>query len=144
MRVYKKEAVMKKVYLFLLSLIAYIAIDNLWINFLMKSFYDTQLGALKNMHVSEFQIGLGVCVWALLTLGLCVFAVWGAKSYQEVLLKGALFGAIVYGVYDLTNHVGLIYWPLPLVVVDWAWGICVNAIMAAFIFHTKRWLKIAG
>ena len=135
---------MKRVMLFLLSLITYITIDNMWINFLMKSFYDEQMGVLNNMHISYVQIGLAVCVWALLTLGLCVFAVWGSKSYREVLLKGALFGLIVYGVYDLTNYVGLVNWPLSLVLVDWAWGICVNTIMAAFIFHTKKWLKIAG
>ena len=135
---------MKRILLFLLSLITYILIDNLWINFLMKSFYDTQIGVLRNLDVSYFQIGCGVCVWALLTFGLFVFVIPGARSYQQVLLRGALFGLIVYGVYDLTNYVALVHWPVSLVLVDWAWGIFVNAIMAACIFHGKKRFKIAG
>lgn len=135
---------MKKISLFLLSLLTYILTDNLWINFLMKSFYDQQIGVLRNLDVSYFQIGCGICVWALLTLGLFVFVVWGARSYREALIKGALFGTIVYGVYDLTNYVALVHWPLSLVLVDWAWGIFVNAIMAVFIFHSKKRFKIAS
>ncbi len=134
---------MKRISLFLLSLITYILIDNCWINILMKSFYDDQIGVLRNLDVSYFQIGCGVCVWALLTLGLFIFVLPGAKSYAQVMHKGAIFGAIVYGVYDLTNYVALIGWPLSLVFVDWGWGIFVNAFMAGFIFYNKKCFKIA-
>lgn len=133
---------MKKVSLFMLSLLTYILIDNLWINLVMKSFYDAQIGALRNLDVSYFQIGCGALVWALLTLGLFMFVLPGAKTYKQVVLGGALFGAIVYGVYDLTNYVALVHWPLSLVLIDWAWGVFVNALMAAFIFHSKKRFKI--
>ena len=35
---------------------------------------------------------------------------------------GALFGLVVYGVYDFTNYSTLRQWPLVLALADTAWG----------------------
>jgi uncharacterized membrane protein len=43
---------------------------------------------------------------------------------------GALFGLVVYGVYDLTNFATLAQYPLAVMFVDMAWGSVATAICA--------------
>ena len=41
---------------------------------------------------------------------------------RNVILRGALFGLVTYGTYDLTNLATLRDWPLLLTMVDLVWG----------------------
>ena len=42
-------------------------------------------------------------------------------------VRGALFGVVVYGVYDFTNYSTLRQWPFALTLVDVAWGAVASA-----------------
>ena len=46
---------------------------------------------------------------------------------------GALFGLVVYGVYDFTNYATLRQWPLVLAFADVAWGVVASAICAVAV-----------
>ena len=56
----------------------------------------------------------------------------------EALGYGALFGLVVYGVYDFTNLSTLRDWPLIVAVVDVAWGMVASAICAAVVWTVAR------
>jgi uncharacterized membrane protein len=43
---------------------------------------------------------------------------------------GALFGRVVYGVYDFTNYSTLPQWPFVLTLADVGWGMCASVVKA--------------
>ena len=54
------------------------------------------------------------------------------------LTRGALFGLVVYGVYDFTNYSTLRQWPFALALADVAWGTAATAIAAAVVRFVAR------
>ena len=58
----------------------------------------------------------------------------------EGILWGALFGLVVYGVYDLTNHALLKDWTLSMTIVDMLWGTVACGISGFIVGHLARWL----
>jgi uncharacterized membrane protein len=51
---------------------------------------------------------------------------------------GALFGLIVYGVYDFTNLATLRHYPVQLAVVDVAWGTLASALCTIAVWTAAR------
>jgi uncharacterized membrane protein len=70
-------------------------------------------------------------VYVLMIAGLWYFAVSPASDWQDAAFRGALLGAVVYGVYDFTNHALLVKYPLSFALQDWAWGILLFGVSAA-------------
>jgi len=70
-------------------------------------------------------------VYVLMIAGLWWFAVQPAKDWKVAAANGAALGALVYGVYDLTNYSTLTAWPLSYAVADWVWGSVLFATAAA-------------
>jgi uncharacterized membrane protein len=63
-------------------------------------------------------------------------AAWG-----KTVAMGALFGFFAYATYDLSNLATLRQWPLPLTLLDMAWG---TALSAAAAWAAKLALQWAG
>ena len=62
-----------------------------------------------------------------------------ATTWQAI-AWGALFGLVVYGVYDLTNRAVLEKWPMRLTLADIAWGCVLCAATSAIMRLVDRWL----
>ena len=83
-------------------------------------------------------------VWPLLALagivGIAVFVVPRAagRPISAAWRYGALFGWVLFGVYDFTNYSTLRDWPLILAVVDTVWGVTATAICAAAVWMVTR------
>lgn len=118
---------------FAISLVLLAILDYLWLGILMTSFYVTQFGDLGRIVDGKFQILYlpAIGVYLLLALGVSFFAILPGASLGTVFFRGAVLGLIVYGIYDLTNKATLVKWPLPLMVVDIAWGTLVCGLAAA-------------
>ncbi|HEY9023384.1 MAG TPA: DUF2177 family protein, partial [Burkholderiaceae bacterium] len=70
-----------------------------------------------------------VLFYVLYLLGLTVFVVAPALSGGRpghALAKGAFFGLVAYGTYDLTNQATLAGWPWTITAADLAWGAVVS------------------
>jgi uncharacterized membrane protein len=74
----------------------------------------------------------------LLRAGLALFPAPRASSVESAAAYGALFGLVVYGVYDFTNLATLRHYPLPLALVDVAWGTVAAAIGTTVVWMTTR------
>ena len=86
-------------------------------------------------------IPAALATWALLSAGLVVFVLPRAgQSLPAAALFGALFGFLVYGVYDATNMAVLRGWPLSVAVVDVCWGALLCGGCAAVLQALSRML----
>jgi len=54
-----------------------------------------------------------------------------ASTVSSAAAFGALFGLVVYGVYDFTNYSTLRQWPFVLTLADTGWGVLASAAAAA-------------
>src|SRR5262245_64954149 len=114
--------------LFLVALVSFGVLDGLWLGVLMGGFYKTQLSLIARMSGDKLAPlwGPALFVYVLLAFGIVAFVV--PRNYEEVsIARGALFGLIVYGVYDLTNLATLRAWPIVLTLIDIAWGATASA-----------------
>ncbi len=124
---------------FLISFASILLLDFLWLGLLMTSFYVRNLEPIGRFVEGKLQPqwlpALGV--YLLLSFGISRFALVDGGELVSVILRGALLGLIVYGVYDLTNMATLKSWPLPLALVDMAWG----SFLCATVAGISHWLR---
>ena len=115
---------------------AFFIIDFVWLAFIAKKFYRSQLGSLMRAKVN-FLIAGGF--YAIFTVGIVVFAVapaLEAQEWQSAMINGALFGFFTFATYDLTNLATIKDWPLSVTFVDLAWG----ATLCATTTLVSTWL----
>lgn len=108
------------------SLAALLILDGLWLGVIMKDFYRRSLAPIARTADGGLDPiwPIAALVYPVLALGLSVFVLGRARSPAEALLLGALFGAVTFAVYDLTNHATLREWRPAMTLVDIAWGAC--------------------
>ncbi len=124
---------MNKIILFFLVLIFIIAMDFIFLNLLMKGFYDKQLSSFPR----TLRLWSGLIAWALIALGAVIFVIPFAKNYPSAAMYGAIFGLVLYGVYDFSNYAILKNYTLAMTLVDWAWGTFLCTLTSIFAFFIK-------
>mgnify|MGYP003121094782 FL=1 len=105
------------------TLIAFFALDMLWLGLIARKFYANQLGSLMADSPNWL---VSIVFYAMYIVGIVFFAIRPAIEAEQVLkatLYGALFGFFCYATYDLTNLATLRDWPTKMVFVDILWGI---------------------
>lgn len=122
------------------GVVTFMLLDGLWLGLLMTGFYRERLAPIARMADGGLAPNwyAALAVYVCLGVGLAVFAVPRATSLPGALGFGALFGLLVYGVYDFTNLSTLRDWTLVLTVVDVAWGTVASAVCAAVMWVAVR------
>jgi uncharacterized membrane protein len=136
------NAVTHRFNLFLVALISLGVLDGLWLGVLMGGFYKTQLSLIARMSGDKLAPlwGPALFVYVLLAFGIVGFVV--PRNYGEVsIVRGALFGLVVYGVYDLTNLATLKSWPVALTLIDVVWGAFASAVTTWLVSIAHRVLR---
>ena len=110
-----------------------IAMDFIFLNLIMKGFYDKQLSPFPR----TLRLWSGLVAWALIALGMVVLVIPFAKDIQSAILYGAIFGFVLYGVYDFTNFAILKNYSLALTLVDLCWGTFLCTLASIFAFFIK-------
>jgi uncharacterized membrane protein len=127
--------------LYLATLIAFFAIDMVWLGFVARTLYRKHLGFL--MAASPNWIA-AIIFYLLFIVGVLVFVVLPGledNSLKTTLLRAALFGLITYGTYDLTNLATVKDWPVLITVVDMAWGTVLSVAVSFVSFMVGKWLS---
>ncbi len=127
--------------LFLVTLVAFFAIDMLWLGLIARSFYRKHLGFLMAPSTNWTA---AIIFYLLFILGILVFVVVPGlqqeQSLQTVLIRAALYGLITYATYDLTNLATLKDWPVFLTIVDMTWGTVLSLLVSFISFSAgKLW-----
>lgn len=130
-----------RIRLYLLTLLIFLGIDAVWLGLVAPGFYRSQIGHLMADSVNLPAAGL----FYLLFVGGMVFFVVGPAvgegSMRMVILRGALYGLVTYGTYDLTNFATLRDWPLLVTVVDLVWGTLLStAVSVLSVWAARRFL----
>ena len=121
--------------------VAFMVLDGVWLGLLMKNFYRQQLAPIVRLAD-----GGGIApnwpaafvVYAMLGLGIAAFVMPRAETVSAAAAYGALFGLVVYGVYDFTNYSTLRQWPFALTLADVAWGAVASALAASVVRFVAR------
>ncbi len=114
--------------------------DLLWLGWLARDYYFEQLGDLARHEGERFAPNWvsGMLVYILIPTGLLLFVLPRLQppcSLGKAWCWGALFGIVLYGVYDLTNHAVLDHWPVSIVILDLVWG----AILCGTVSVGMKW-----
>ncbi len=126
-----------------IALPLFILIDFAWIGVVMKDVYLRELGSLGRTYDGVFKPNLvaSLLAWALIPAGIVIFAVprlTADNSVLEVIGWGALFGAITYGIYDLTNLATLKDYSVKLTAIDTAWGATLSAAITLIVWLVAK------
>jgi uncharacterized membrane protein len=128
------------------TLPVFLAIDFFWLGFLMSKFYKTEMGTLSRGNSGSYETiwWAAAVVYICIPLGIILFVlprVPNGTVFPWAPIWGALYGFVLYAVYDMTNYALVDKWPLRMSLVDICWGIficgTVSTVAAYFdkLFH---------
>jgi len=133
-----------KVFLFLPPLL--FALDYVWLGIFASDLYKKELGSFLRLSGTALQpiIWAALVVYIAIPLGIMLLVLPRISADNLVgsaLLWGALYGIVVYTVYDMTNYSLLRDRPLRVALIDIGWGGLLNALGAVAAAWLDRWLK---
>lgn len=108
--------------LWIAAVVLFLLIDMVWLLWLGRSFYVSEIGDLLRQPPN---MGAAGAFYILYVTGLMVMVVWPAVqggSVGQAVLYGAILGLIAYGTYDLTNLAVMKGFTTKIAVIDMIWG----------------------
>jgi len=123
------------------GVVAFVAVDFVWIGLLANGFYRRELGPLLRMRGDNLdpRLAPAFLLYALMVAGLILFALPRARagSIVEAMAWSFVFGLIAYSVYDLTNYATLRDFSLRMAAVDMVWGGVAFALTGAAVWLVR-------
>lgn len=124
-------------------LLPFCLLDAVWLTVMGKALYKPTLG---DILLPTVNLPPAIAFYLIYPIGIMVFAVLPALrtgSPTPALIYGALFGALAYATYDLTNFATVRNWTLQITLLDIAWGAFASAVAAAASYYAARWTGLA-
>ena len=139
-------AILRNLKLLAIILPVFLLLDLTWIGIVMAGFYDREMGDLARREAGAMspRWGAAIPVYLLIPGGIVLFVRphFHVNSSQAAAFGwGAVFGFVLYGVYDLTNLAVLEKWTLPMTVADIVWGCVLCGTMSVLLRAVDRRLK---
>lgn len=132
----------KIIFLLLILMLIGFVLDGLWLGLIAKSFYQNSLVGIMNEDPlgSSARIASAVMVYVCIVGGLLYFIIFpqAAASYSKIIFQAAIYGFVLYGVYEFTNFTMVNHWPFKVVIVDLLWGIFLCSSIAASAHYLNR------
>jgi uncharacterized membrane protein len=121
----------------------FIVLDFLWLAVVGRGLYFRQLSYLAEVADGRivFNLPVGLLVQVIIGLGLTVFICLGLlidQSLGTALGIGAFAGFVLYCTYDLTNLSYIKDYPLPITLIDIAWGTIQGFLAGLYVFGLTR------
>lgn len=133
---------------FITALVLFIGIDYIWLSFLSGDLYTNGLKPLLRL-TADGKIApvlwAVILVYVFMALGVLNFVIPKVQSMVNFVnldtvtkviyaaLWGALFGFIVYAVYDFTNYGIMTNYTLKVALIDVAWGTVLSGIVSGLL-----------
>ena len=122
------------IYLYLIAIPIFFAVDMLWLVVIAKAFYRRQMESLMRSDVGW---GAAIAFYLLFVLGLTLFVILPAyvsHSFARAFFTGGFFGLVSYATYDLTNLATLKGFSRRLAIVDMTWGTVLACIVSSLTY----------
>lgn len=119
--------------LWIAAAVLFLVIDMVWLLWLGRSFYVSEIGDLLRQPPN---FGAAGAFYVLYVTGLMVMVVWPAVqggSVGQAVLQGAVLGLVAYGTYDLTNLAVMKGFTTRIAVIDMAWGTALTGAVAGIV-----------
>ncbi len=123
---------------YLVALVVFLAVDALWLGVIAKDFFLSQLGPVLPLTLL---VAPALVFYFLFAAAIVFFAVEPALkcgSLRSAIMRGAFFGLVTYGAYDLTNHATIVNWPVIVTVVDMTWGSFLTAVVSLLTYLVAK------
>lgn len=129
--------------LYLITFLAFLGIDSLWLGVVAPAFYRSQIGFIM---ADEPNFIAAALFYLIFIFGMVYFVVEPCvrkgKTLSQTALRGAIFGLVTYATYDLTNHATLANWPVLMTVVDMTWGTTLSTLVTLVsVWVGKRFVR---
>ena len=133
---------------FVVSYIAYVALNVAWFSVLMKNFYLEKFAGVLN--VSNVKLGtyfkifsnphlLIALAWALVVIGMIWCALPYSKgNYQRAFISGAIYGLIVSGSHQILSFALIANWPIEALYCGVPWMMFVCAAVTVVALYTAE------
>lgn len=123
-----------------------LVIDLVWLGVVMKNFYAQEIGDLMRRNDAGLtpRWGPAAMVYSLIPAGLVMFVrplLGDDSSLWLTFAWGAVFGLVLYGVYDFTNLAVLENWTYRVTLADVAWGGVLCGTSSLLMRLLEGWLK---
>lgn len=109
------------------TLMSLLVLDGIWVGFVAKKFYASQIGFLYRESVLWVPIILFYLIYA---FAITYFVISPSNTKTEVIIRGLILGFTAYMTYDLVNYATIANFPLKMVLVDLSWGTIMTTISA--------------
>ncbi|MEM1412303.1 MAG: DUF2177 family protein [Pseudomonadota bacterium] len=129
---------MKLAIAYLVSLLAFVLIDLVWINLVV---IDTYRQFVDGWIIERPRLGAAVAFYLVYAAGLVLLAVRPALRENDAAVawaNGALLGGFAYGTYALTNYAMFTDWAFHLVWTDMIWGVVLSSLVSFIGFRVVR------
>jgi uncharacterized membrane protein len=126
--------------LYVFILLPFCLLDGVWLTVMGNLLYKPTLG---DILLPSLNAPPAVAFYLMFPVGLLVFAALPAVktgSVSPAIIYGALFGAIAYATYDLTNYATLRNWTLTITLLDIAWGAFASGIAATVAYYGAKFI----
>jgi uncharacterized membrane protein len=113
-------------------------LDAVWLSLMGPRLYKPTLGDILLANVN---VPAAFVFYLIYPIGILVFATLPALkagSVAPALIYAALFGALAYATYDLTNQATLRNWTLQLTLADVTWGAIASGLAGAASYYATR------
>jgi uncharacterized membrane protein len=117
--------------LWVVAAILFLVIDMVWLLWLGRSVYVTEIGDILRQPPNFAAAG---AFYILYITGLMIMVIWPAVQAQSAwqgLVYGALLGLIAYGTYDLTNLAVMKGFTTRIAIIDMLWGTVLTGSVSA-------------
>src|SRR3989344_3862859 len=128
--------------IFLVVLVLLIVIDGIVIGMFLSDFYTGELVGSARVNDGMLKpkwLGVGI-IYLIIAWGLTYYVVLRNERESEagMFLKGALFGLVIYGIYNTANYSLLKEWPLNIVFIDTLWGTALCGVVAVGAYMVEK------
>jgi len=125
------------VVLYLVTLIVLVPIDLLFLWFVARGLFTSQVGDM----LGEIRPVPAILFYLLYVAGILIFVSGAAAAtWQTTLVYGALFGLFCYATFELTSLSLFKHWTWTVAVVDVSWGAFATALSSTVGLMIANWL----
>ena len=129
---------------YLIVTIAFLAIDVVWLSIATSRIYQPLLGDILVEKPNLPVAALFYLFYVVGVLALCAYPALQSGDVWGAVWRGAIFGALAYGTYDITNLATIRGWAWQVSAIDIVWGTVLTSTTAIIAFYVGRWLEIGS